>query len=157
MIFMIFCTFWRLKCAKLTKSRAPKMQKMPVLEYLDSLKLISRKIWVTENPEISTLCGYVLWQKSEQAFENDQTQNLDNFGITNFFFEKGLFKFGSQLKTRNSIWTNNHQVLGEEISRSYWKQLCYDRYLSGNFGIGGSTNLLSNIVFSNLPFLLNIP
>ena len=32
------------------------MAKTAVLELLDSPKLISRKIWVTENPEISKLC-----------------------------------------------------------------------------------------------------
>ena len=40
---------------------------------------------------------------------------------------------------------------------SYWKTALLWSILSGNFGNRRSTNLLSNIVFSNLPFLLNIP
>ena len=53
--FMTFCTFWKMKLTKLTKFRAPKMAKIAVLGPLDSPNLISRKIWVTENSEISTL------------------------------------------------------------------------------------------------------
>ena len=36
---------------KLTKFRAPEIAKMAVIELLDSLKLISRKIWVTEKSQ----------------------------------------------------------------------------------------------------------
>ena len=46
--FYEFCTFWRLKSTKLTKLRAPKMAIKAVLELLDSPKLFSRKIWITE-------------------------------------------------------------------------------------------------------------
>ena len=45
--FHEFCIFWRLQSTKLTKFRAPNMAKM-ALELLNSPKLISRKIWVTE-------------------------------------------------------------------------------------------------------------
>ena len=64
MLFMKFCTDWRMKFTKLTKFRVPKKAKTAVLELLDSPKLISRKIWVIENHEISTLCS------SNQHFSN---------------------------------------------------------------------------------------
>ena len=41
---MKFCTFWRLKFTKLTKSWASKLSKTAVLEFRNSQKLISRKI-----------------------------------------------------------------------------------------------------------------
>ena len=46
--FDFFALFWRMKLAKLTNSGPPKLLKRLVLELLDSPKLISRKIWVTE-------------------------------------------------------------------------------------------------------------
>ena len=48
MILVNFCTFWELKLIQLTKPRAPKKAKTALLELLDCLKFISRKIWVTE-------------------------------------------------------------------------------------------------------------
>ena len=48
MIYMKFCTFWRLKFTKLSKFREQKMAKMAGLELLVSAKLISRKIWMRE-------------------------------------------------------------------------------------------------------------
>ena len=42
------CTFWRLKFPKSTKFRAPKNEKIAVLELVDYPKLISRNNWVTE-------------------------------------------------------------------------------------------------------------
>ena len=45
---MNFCTFRRLKSTKLTIFKATKIAKKSVLELLDSPKLISRKIWMTE-------------------------------------------------------------------------------------------------------------
>ena len=46
LIFMHFCTFWRLKFTKWTKFTAPKMAKTASFALLESTKLISRKIWV---------------------------------------------------------------------------------------------------------------
>ena len=43
-----FCSFWMLKSTKLTKFSAPKIAKKVGLELLDSLKLISHKIWGAE-------------------------------------------------------------------------------------------------------------
>jgi len=48
LIFMNFCIFWRLEFTKSTKIRAPEIAKTAVLLLLDSPKLISRKIWMTE-------------------------------------------------------------------------------------------------------------
>ena len=42
---------------QIAQFRAPKMAKMAFFELLHSTKLISRKIWVIENAEISTLCN----------------------------------------------------------------------------------------------------
>ena len=47
----IFPTFLRLKLTKWTKCTALKMANMAVFALLDSSKLISRKIWVIQNPE----------------------------------------------------------------------------------------------------------
>ena len=52
----IFALFGMVKFSKSTKFIAPKMSKTAVLQLLDSPKLISRKIWMTENSAISTLC-----------------------------------------------------------------------------------------------------
>ena len=41
--FMNYCIFWRLRFTKLTIFRAPKIAKTPVLQILDSQKLLSRK------------------------------------------------------------------------------------------------------------------
>ena len=48
LIFVDFCTFSRLRFTKLSKFRVPKTTQTAVLELLDSPKLISRKIWMTE-------------------------------------------------------------------------------------------------------------
>ena len=48
LLFIKFCTFWRLKFRKSTKSREPKMARVAFLELLDPSKLVSRKIWVTK-------------------------------------------------------------------------------------------------------------
>ena len=48
LIFLNFCTFWRLKFPKSTKFGAPKMEKMAILQLGKSPKLISRKIRVIE-------------------------------------------------------------------------------------------------------------
>ena len=48
LIFINSCTFWSLQFAKLLIFRAPEMEKMAVLEHLESAILISRKIWVAE-------------------------------------------------------------------------------------------------------------
>ena len=53
--FDFFALFWRMKLAKLTNSGPPKLLKRLVLELLDSPKLISRKIWMTEKSWISTM------------------------------------------------------------------------------------------------------
>ena len=45
---MKFCTFWRLKFTKLTKFRTPKIAKTAIFALLESPKVISRKIWMTE-------------------------------------------------------------------------------------------------------------
>ena len=45
---MNFCTFWRLIFTKFTKFWAPKIAKTAFFELLDSLKMISHKIWMTE-------------------------------------------------------------------------------------------------------------
>ena len=57
MISMHFYTFWSLKFRKSTNSELQKWQKTAVLELLDSPKLITRKICMTEKHkhEISTL------------------------------------------------------------------------------------------------------
>ena len=47
--FMNFCTFKRLKIIKVTQFRGHKMVKMAALELLNSSKLISREIRMTEN------------------------------------------------------------------------------------------------------------
>ena len=57
---MIFCTFWRLNVTKFTKFRGPKIAKTEVLGLIDYLESISRKIWVTENCENSTLCHNIM-------------------------------------------------------------------------------------------------
>ena len=57
---MIFCTFWRLNVTKFTKFRGPKIAKTEVLGLIDYLESISRKIWVTENCENSTLCHIIM-------------------------------------------------------------------------------------------------
>ena len=48
LIFMRFCTFGRMKSIKLTKFRTPIIAKSTILELLDSLKVISRKLQATE-------------------------------------------------------------------------------------------------------------
>ena len=55
MTIMNFSTFEGWNVTQPTKFRAPKMAKTVVLELLIYPKLISRKIPVIENPEISTL------------------------------------------------------------------------------------------------------
>ena len=77
--FLNFCTFWRLKVYKLTKSRASKIAKTAVLEPLDFRQLISSKIWVAENSENSTLCVY-----SEQTFTLWESEIF--WQITHFIF-----------------------------------------------------------------------
>ena len=67
MIFLDFCTFWRLKCTKLKKFRA-------VLAFLDSPKLISRKIWMTgKSWNFHTV---VQWLKSKQYFLKPNLSSL---------------------------------------------------------------------------------
>ena len=56
-ILMNFCIYWEQKLPKNQKLESPKMAKMPFFELLKYPKLISRKIWVTENAQISTLCS----------------------------------------------------------------------------------------------------
>ena len=51
--FYEFLHFLKDKIEQINKIQSPKMTKKAVLELLDFLKLISRKIWVTENPETS--------------------------------------------------------------------------------------------------------
>ena len=48
LIFMNFCTIWRLKFTKLTKFTFPKMEKTAFFALLESTKLISRKISVIQ-------------------------------------------------------------------------------------------------------------
>ena len=61
MISMNFCIFWRLNFTKSIIFRAPKFVKIVVLELLDSPKLISRKIWVTDKSwNFSTLCLHII-------------------------------------------------------------------------------------------------
>ena len=60
--FYVKCLFWNFLSSenstfhKESKFRSSKCVKMAVFGFLKCLKLISQKIWVEENPEISTLC-----------------------------------------------------------------------------------------------------
>ena len=47
----IFALFWRLNLTKVSQFKASILLKTAILDLPDSPKLISRKIWVTENPD----------------------------------------------------------------------------------------------------------
>ena len=66
LIFMKFCSFWRLKFTKVTNFRAPKMAKAAFLDLQNSPKLISRKIWMTEKSWNFQDYSYFTWNQSWQ-------------------------------------------------------------------------------------------
>ena len=66
LIFMNFCTFWRLKFTKWTKCTAPKMAKMADFALLESSKLISCKFWMIQK-SWNFHCGSIEESKTFQS------------------------------------------------------------------------------------------
>ena len=78
--FDLYEFFHFLKFTKSTKFRTPKMAKTAVFSLLNSPKLISRKIWMTENSEISTQFGHKknlhIWSKILVEFKRQTLLQL---------------------------------------------------------------------------------
>ena len=47
--------FLKAEIYQLTKFRTPEIAQTAIIELLDASKMISHKIWVTRNPEITTV------------------------------------------------------------------------------------------------------
>ena len=61
--FWKFLTLQSVKLPKNQNSKLPKWLKWQILTFCYQPKMISRKIWVAENPEISTLCLWRRWER----------------------------------------------------------------------------------------------
>ena len=128
--FMTFCTFWRLELTKLTKFRALKWPKMAFLEPLDSLTLISRKIWVTEKTQKFAHCENRILSKNfvKSIGETRKSEKLPfltlftwNHFLNHFCFHgissQRACKFSDFLREINFNWFLNGQ--------NFWKFLTF--------------------------------
>ena len=90
LIFMKFCSFWRLKFTKVTNFRAPKMAKAAFLDLQNSPKVISRKIWMTEKtwnfPTVLPQCGNYRMLLLLRFYVKSKWANLDSQNLPFYTF-----------------------------------------------------------------------